>query len=807
VGKISEFSKLMAAIHLKKISWEAPKHFSPKLLAANQSVQESFSVYFLETFFKAIFPQEFSHSDLKNSDSLRASFLNLRPSQRKLIIKKFGEENLQRCFSIGLENQRQIFNERVFSLAQQLQRSRTTLPYAFKLFQHLKSSLQPSTFQTKIIKNAALLKNVQRELNIYEGKAPFLQQLAHHLSYLQEDLTDPILYAGFFSATAALHSARTLALSTLVNRFTPNIFTRGWAASGISSLIGVSAETTALTATTRGLRNLLDPNSIHASMPFATEWLATGVTLGLFHSAGALANKAHILTHIPNSPRVIPSRLTKISAKLFPQTAMLGALYFGNYANSHLLHLKPEQTRGALAAESLSSYFFLNLAGKTFDWMQPEGFKNLTRALQEKAKISSETLWSPGINKFKKGWREIFVPKVVYATETFPKRPELILMEDKDRTPIPLGTYEVIRPTPRAIKIEQALWLKIFQQAPHPILLLDPGGYILKANRKANTLFARNLNLDTLDGQNLGDLFETYMATPNLFKIRGANESSSIFHAKIDNADDPGELKIYYFQDVTEILAKEKENKQLKKQLQHLGFLESQLKLLQSIIHDTSNTLTPAYHYLETTIEALIEVAKASPNPEEMKTIIEQIKNSVAKSVNLILSIKPSMRTRLTGEFKRFSFHEMLREIINLDQKRFDLLGIKVQNEMTSSGLHFFLGDELQLFHAIYNLTKNASEAMPRGGILTLRARAETQNIVIEIEDTGSGISKENLAKIFDDAFTTKKTGTGLGLFFAHETIKQHGGSITVKSDPGRGTQFTITLPKNHSSTNTPSPK
>ncbi len=114
--------------------------------------------------------------------------------------------------------------------------------------------------------------------------------------------------------------------------------------------------------------------------------------------------------------------------------------------------------------------------------------------------------------------------------------------------------------------------------------------------------------------------------------------------------------------------------------------------------------------------------------------------------------------------------------------------------------------DANQLMKAFHNLVQNAVQAMPSGGRLQITAvyaagdgdnktEAEAGELVVTVEDEGCGISSEKINNIFDPFFTTKDTGTGLGLAISHKVITEHGGKITVKSEVGKGTTFTVRLP------------
>jgi signal transduction histidine kinase len=106
-------------------------------------------------------------------------------------------------------------------------------------------------------------------------------------------------------------------------------------------------------------------------------------------------------------------------------------------------------------------------------------------------------------------------------------------------------------------------------------------------------------------------------------------------------------------------------------------------------------------------------------------------------------------------------------------------------------------GDSAMLRQAILNLAMNACQAMPNGGTLRLACSAAANNkVAIRVEDTGVGIPPEHLSRIFDLYFTTKDHGTGIGLSMVYRIIQMHDGEIEVQSTPGRGTTFTLLLPR-----------
>ena len=108
------------------------------------------------------------------------------------------------------------------------------------------------------------------------------------------------------------------------------------------------------------------------------------------------------------------------------------------------------------------------------------------------------------------------------------------------------------------------------------------------------------------------------------------------------------------------------------------------------------------------------------------------------------------------------------------------------------------LVDASQLRQCLVNLVRNAAEAAAAkgGGTVTLRTRRAGDRVVIEVEDTGIGIPPEVLPRLFDTFFSTKEGGSGLGLALTQQIVKDHGGDLAVDSAVGKGTTFTVSIPR-----------
>ena len=111
--------------------------------------------------------------------------------------------------------------------------------------------------------------------------------------------------------------------------------------------------------------------------------------------------------------------------------------------------------------------------------------------------------------------------------------------------------------------------------------------------------------------------------------------------------------------------------------------------------------------------------------------------------------------------------------------------------------LELVLGIEHKLQQVFLNLFLNARDAMPKGGWLSIATRVDGEVVAAEVADTGTGIPREHLSRIYDPFFTTKAIGqgTGLGLSITYGIVREHEGSIACDSTPGEGTRFTLSFP------------
>jgi signal transduction histidine kinase len=181
--------------------------------------------------------------------------------------------------------------------------------------------------------------------------------------------------------------------------------------------------------------------------------------------------------------------------------------------------------------------------------------------------------------------------------------------------------------------------------------------------------------------------------------------------------------------------------------------------------------------------------------------------NASAEARTLVSAISREV-DRLNGvaeEYLRFArlpkpslgrqdLNEVVGSLLDFLAPELQAAGVEVVRELAQGSLGV-RADEGQLRAVFLNLIRNSREAMPGGGRLTIRTRRDGEAVEAEVADTGGGIPPEVLTRIFEPFYSTKERGTGLGLAFVLQVLKDHGGTIRCDGAAGQGTSFTVRLP------------
>lgn len=232
---------------------------------------------------------------------------------------------------------------------------------------------------------------------------------------------------------------------------------------------------------------------------------------------------------------------------------------------------------------------------------------------------------------------------------------------------------------------------------------------------------------------------------------------------------------------------------ELQRRLHQTERLSSLGQLAAAVAHEIRNPLNAvslAIQRLQR--EAAAETGKG--NPEETAKLLQTVRGEIRRLDRIVedfLSLSRAGRL----ELRAVSLRGLLESLLTLLGEEAKTRNVVLEPVFPETDL-VMNGDENRLRQALLNLLKNALEALPKGGSIRLALKPRPPGEAeIEVHDTGVGIPAASLAAVFDPDYTTKPGGLGLGLPIALQIIRAHGGELTVESEPGRGTTFTVRLP------------
>ena len=217
-------------------------------------------------------------------------------------------------------------------------------------------------------------------------------------------------------------------------------------------------------------------------------------------------------------------------------------------------------------------------------------------------------------------------------------------------------------------------------------------------------------------------------------------------------------------------------------------------RIAAQITHEIRNPLSSISLNAEELAERLRELsgaqgAEAAPAAALCDAIVREV-DRLAAVTEEYLRYARVPKPQVT----RAELNEVVRDLLDFVRPELAAAGVRIEQKLDPV-LPQVIADAGQIRQVLLNLVRNAREAMPSGGTLSLATRATKDGAAIEVRDTGPGIEPSRLARIFDPFFTTKERGTGLGLALAQEIAREHGGELTCSSSPGQGTTFTLRLP------------
>ncbi|NWG13467.1 MAG: histidine kinase, partial [Acidobacteria bacterium] len=230
------------------------------------------------------------------------------------------------------------------------------------------------------------------------------------------------------------------------------------------------------------------------------------------------------------------------------------------------------------------------------------------------------------------------------------------------------------------------------------------------------------------------------------------------------------------------------EKVQLEDQLLQAEKLSSVGLLAAGIAHEVNTPIAGISSYAQMLLKDL-------PESDQRKPILEKIERQTFRAAEIVNGLLNFARMNGT-EFHELDINQLILESLSLLEHQLTENGISISRSLDAS-LPPVYGNGGKLQQVFVNLFLNARDAMPSGGELRVRTGMNESMVIVDVEDTGMGISQEDIKRIYDPFFTTKgaSRGTGLGLAISYGIVQEHGGRILVDSEPGKGTRFRLKLP------------
>jgi signal transduction histidine kinase len=345
--------------------------------------------------------------------------------------------------------------------------------------------------------------------------------------------------------------------------------------------------------------------------------------------------------------------------------------------------------------------------------------------------------------------------------------------------------WEISRAVNQILDIELAIMLETYRDERHKqvveavpafVLALDPEGNIALWNRQLEkvTGYDRNEMLGKpSNGLIKGD-------GVRVLPVKGGGERMVQWERAQVPVSDQG---VWTYAVGTDVTA---EQEMLRRTLR-AERLAAVGTLAAGLAHEVRNPLNSALLQLQV-LERRLE--RPETKPESLRPVAKLVADEIRRLEHLVNDFLSFVRPRPL-ELRPMDLSDLCRGVFELVRPEAESVKVGLVLNVPAD-LPPLSADAERLRQVLINLVRNAMEAMPKGGTLTMGARAVGGHIELDVEDTGVGFADE--APVFDAFFTTKETGTGLGLSIVHRVITDHGGTVRVKSRPGH-TCFTLSLP------------
>lgn len=352
-----------------------------------------------------------------------------------------------------------------------------------------------------------------------------------------------------------------------------------------------------------------------------------------------------------------------------------------------------------------------------------------------------------------------------------------------------LSTLQGYRGTKKILREVQAFTALLVAKLPVGIITTDPDGKISTFNQAATTLLdisgtkAHGKSAKQILPEQLSDFLESSKSSKKELHLYTKKQDLNLLTQQLEIRDDAGlyKGKVLLLSDMTEL-------KKMESQLREHERLAAVGRMAAGVAHEVRNPLSSIKGL------AVLLKSKLLPGPEGEKNLHMLI--SEVDRVNRTVSELLTLTSPATLERETLDLESLIRNKLQLLQPDLTAAGIEASVTVDKQ-IPFIFGDRDRLGQVLLNVFLNSIQAMPEGGRIqvSLQPTQDTENVMITINDTGSGLDAEQQGQVFFPYFTTKSGGTGIGLAISQKIINDHGGTITFTAKPERGATVTIILP------------
>lgn len=352
---------------------------------------------------------------------------------------------------------------------------------------------------------------------------------------------------------------------------------------------------------------------------------------------------------------------------------------------------------------------------------------------------------------------------------------------------------------------ERKMQETVFNTIQDGVIVIDSDGVVQYANDAA-------LGLIGLKGNDIG-VTRLWKMVPDLAKsidrktVMGEKKSAPVLSREIElNYPDHRVVRLYMvpidaqvghddsggyvivLSDVTEERVSMEERLESER-------IDSIVRLAAGVAHELGNPLNSLTIHLQLIERKLKNLAK-HPDTTKLTESLQVCQGEVERLDGIITHFLKAIRPQKL-ELNELDLLGLVEDVLRVQEAELSDRKLEVKVEVNDD-LPTILGDRDQIKQAFFNLIKNAMEAMQPSGSLRILARCDDDYVYLQFVDNGSGISEEDLSKVFQAYYTTKEEGHGLGMMIVERIMREHGGHINIESRKEAGTAITLQFPQQH---------